>query len=351
MRTNIILAFVTLLFMISCAEEPEIIPPYVPPADLGEGFYVVNQGIYTSGNASLSFYSKDSAKMFNNIFFSRNDIPLGDVAQSITFNGDIAYVVVNNSGVIWIINASTSAIIAKLSNLYSPRYVCVVSPDKIYVSDFELPGISVFRAQDMLPLGTILTGKNTERMQLVGNKVFVANWSQYNRVAPNNTIQIINTQNDQLIDSVIVVKEPNSLVVDKNNKLWVLCSGGFMNEEIPALFKINSINHAIEARFDFPTATISPEQLVINASGDTLYYLNNGIFRMAITDSELPNQAFIPKGMRNYYALAVNPENSEIIATDAGNYVQSGYLFRFLANGTLIDSLKVGINPGFIGFK
>ena len=46
------------------------------------GVFIVNEGNYRSGNGSLSFYSYDSSKIFNDLFYSINGRPLGDVPNS-----------------------------------------------------------------------------------------------------------------------------------------------------------------------------------------------------------------------------------------------------------------------------
>jgi DNA-binding beta-propeller fold protein YncE len=339
-----------IFFLVSCSVD-NVQPDIIWPENLGKGFYVLNQGNYTAGNATLSFYRYDSAKMENNLFFRRNGIPLGDVAQSLTFWNNYAFIVVNNSSTIWAINSNTSIVAGKLSGLHSPRFIQIISNEKSYVSDLLTPGITVFNTSTLQLIGTIPTGKSTEQLLIFQNKVFAANWSDYNQTAPNNTIQIIDVALDQLSDSIVVAKEPNSMVLDKNNKLWVLCSGGFMNEEIPALFRINAETNEIEARFNFGNIAISPEQLSINGSRDKLFFLNKSIYQMGISDTELPLQPFISQGQRNFYTLAIEPQSGEILVTDAGNYTQNGYVFRFRSDGILIDSVRAGIIPGFIGFN
>lgn len=325
--------------------------PTVPPDFLGNGFFVLNQGNFTSGNASLSFFSEDSVKMINNLFYKRNNAPLGDVAQSISFWSDEAFIVVNNSAYIYVIDAHTGHFKRKLTELNSPRFIQFIDTDKAYISDFQLKGLFVFNPTTMQPLGIIETGKTTEAMVRVDNEVFVTNWSAYNNKSTNSTVQIINANLDQLIDSIVVAKEPNSIVVDKNKKIWVLCSGGFMNDEIPALFRIDPSGRNIEKRYNFPVLESSPEQLHINRAGDELYYLNGDVFNMHIDEDQLPATPVVRASGRNYSALAVHPDDQYIILSDAGNYVQNGWVFRFGRDGILIDSTQAGIIPGYIGFN
>jgi len=345
------LGIMMLSLIFSCTKNKDIDDPIINNLNLGKGFFVLNQGNFTSGNASMSFFRKDSSKMLNNLFYQRNGVPLGDVAQSMTFWKNYAFVVVNNSSTIWAINANNAVIVGKLSSLHSPRYVCVIDAEKTYVSDFQIPGITVFQTSTLQLLGTIPTGKTTERLLLHENKVFAANWSQYNQTTPNNTVQVIDAGLDQLVDSIVVAKEPNSMVIDKNGKLWILCSGGYLNEELPALFRINPTSLEIEKRINFPDISTSPENLCLNNSADTLFFLNNGIYRMPIDDNTIPDSPFIGSDGKNFYSLAIDPSSSEIVATDAGNYLQKGYVFRFRPDGTIIDSLATGIIPGFIGFN
>jgi hypothetical protein len=342
--------FIFTLFVIqSCNIDNNTDPVF--PKGLGKGFYVVNQGNFTSGNSSLSFFNYDTAKMTNNVFYKMNNAPLGDVAQSMTFVGNYAYVVINNSGMIYIIDSRTGLFVNKIVGLSSPRYYLPIDNQKAYISDFLDHGITVVNPKTREKLGTIQTGKTTENLALIGTKVFATNWSGYNQTGPNNTVQVIDAAMDELIDSIQVVKEPNSMVVDKNNKLWVLCSGGYLNEEIPAIHCINPDNLDIIKTFYFESAELSPEHLTINGTGDTLYYMNQSVYRMAITDTQLPDQAFIPSGNHYFFTLGVDPNNSQIVVTDAGNYVQNGNIYRYSPEGMMIDSAQVGIIPGYIGYN
>ena len=45
---------------------------------------------------------------------------------------------------------------------------------------------------------------------------------------------------DEVIDSIEVGIEPESMVIDKNNMLWVLCNGGWMRENFAELDGINT---------------------------------------------------------------------------------------------------------------
>ena len=88
--------FITLLLIVSsCTKEP---PVQTTHYSLGGGVFVVNEGNYLAGNGSISFYSYDSTKIYNDLFYKANGRPLGDVPNAMAVKGDKAYIIVNNSG-------------------------------------------------------------------------------------------------------------------------------------------------------------------------------------------------------------------------------------------------------------
>ena len=68
---------------------------------LGEGVFIVNEGNFNYGGASLSYYQPDSEHLENEVFQRANAMRLGDVAQSMVVRNGIGWVVVNNSHIIF----------------------------------------------------------------------------------------------------------------------------------------------------------------------------------------------------------------------------------------------------------
>lgn len=340
-----------MLFMAfwSCSEDNQEVNPKL--STLGKGFFVLNQGSYTLANSSLSFYNTDSAKMTNQVFYRTNKVPLGDVAQSMMIKGNYGYLVVNNSGLIYVIKTFDASFAGKIEGFQSPRHICFVQPDKAYVSDLQLPGIHVVDPVDLQIKGFIETGKSAEQMLVVNEQVFALNWSNYYTPGDNNTLQVIDPIEDRVADSIILAKEPNSMVLDKEGYLWVLCSGGFMNEEHAALFRINTQTLDVEMRMNFQNITDSPFGLTIDNSGETLYFINRDIYSLTINDVSLPEEAFVMAGQRNFYSIGFDPVMKQVIVSDVRNYIVDGQVLMFSNDGTIIDSSKVGIIPGQIIFN
>ena len=320
------------------------------------GLFIINEGNYNMDNASLSFYEFSSKRVYNQIFFATNETPLGDIAQSMIIHNNIGYIVINNSGKIYAIDPDDASFLGKITGLVSPRHMLFVSDTKAYISDLYSRKIYIYGTLSDEIIGEIdvnnhnpFNQHSTERLVRYMNLVFAACWSY------DNYVLVIDIDNDQIIDSIEVTTQPNSLILDHNNKLWVLSDGGFagssFGQEKGALTRIDPESRRIESIIPFTTMNESPFDLQINKSGNTLFFINDGIFKMSVQETDIPSIPFIPESGRNFYSLGINPVNSDIYVGDAIDFQQNGIVYRFNDTGSLIDSFKVGINPGAFCFK
>jgi len=347
-KTNAII-LILLLFVASCHKDN--LPPEPNPDELGKGIFIINEGNYNSGNASLTYYESETKKTTNQLFYKQNNAPLGDVAQSITVYGERAYIVANNSGLIYIINRKTAKYEGKITDLVSPRHILFIDDNKAYISDLSSSKLTIINPQDFTILGKIEIGRTSEEMLKIGDEVFIANWSAYNQSKTNNQIMIVNSLQDILIDSITVGIEPNSMVIDKNGMLWVLCSGGFENTEKASLWQINPAERKVLQTIVFPDINNSPTALEINKEGDRLYFINQSVFRMSINETQIPTEPFIQGVAELSYAISVDKQNNEIYLSDVLDYTRNGLVYHFNPEGQILDTISAGIIPGCIGFN
>ncbi|HTL83259.1 MAG TPA: DUF5074 domain-containing protein [Bacteroidia bacterium] len=308
----------------------------------GDGVFVMNEGNYQGGNAKVSFYKYADGSVTEDLFMPANDRPLGDVGQSITMINGYAYVVVNNSGKIEVVDPHNFVSLKTITGFTSPRFVLQVSPTKAYVSDLFGGGISILNLTTNSISGYIPVADWTETMLMTNGQVFVC--------APNHDkVYVVDPNSNSVIDSIAVVKGGNSMQLDANGKLWFLSYGDYATSAPGALIRINTTTHTPEMNLPFTTFD-SPTRLCMNAAHDSLYYLNYAVMRMSINDVALPIIPFISQGTMNFYGLNVNPANGDIYVTDAVDYSQRGHLVRYSVNGTLLDNKIVGVIPGGIYF-
>ncbi len=326
-----------------------------------KGVFIINEGNFMYGNASLSYYSLDSNKVINNIFYETNALPLGDVAQSMTIKDSLGYIVINNSGKIYIININTFEYRAKITGLVSPRHIHFVNNEKAYITDLYSKKISIYNPVTNEITGTIdINNGNAEFSQHSSETMLQHNGFVYvNCWSFDNTILVINTQTDRVVDSIKVEKQPNSMAIDKNNNLWVLSDGGFAGSSYgqanAALTKIDLNTNTIINKYIFTDINASPKHLCINQTNDTLFYIygswggtvaNSGVYSMSVNSSMLPTKVLINTGGKIVYGLYYDNNSNHLFFSDAIDNTQNGIVYRSRTNGIITDTLKVGINPG-----
>jgi DNA-binding beta-propeller fold protein YncE len=312
----------------------------------GGGVFVINEGNFRGGNGSLSFFLYDSLKIYNDLFFKVNGRPLGDVPYSMGIKGENAYIVVNNSGKIEIIDQSTLVSKATITGLISPRNISFIDDNKAYVSSLYSDSVTIINLANNSISGYINLRRTSESIVVTGNKAFISYWTE------GKEIMVVNTANDQVVDSIQVGVEPESMVIDRYGMLWVLCNGGYTRQNYAELIEINTNTNSIEKTLVFPTKEASPTCLMIDGRGQTLYYLDNGVRKMDISSTDLPTVPFILPGSGQYfYKIGINPLDNDIFVTDAVDFVQQGYVLIYTGDGTFISKLKAGIIPGSMYFN
>jgi hypothetical protein len=300
------------------------------------------EGNFGWGNASISLYNPTNTSITNTVFQNINGYPLGDVLQSMTeYNGKL-FVVVNNSGNIEILDTATYQKTATISGLTSPRYFCGINNSQAYVSDLFSNQIAILDLGSNSVIGSINTGGWTEEMLLVNDKVYVCR-------PDTNFILQINASTNSIEDTIVVGKGPSSLVLDNNNKIWALSSGG-INDEQAELNQIDPSTNSISKTMVFSDLSNSPNNLKISSNGETIYYLNNGVNQLSIYASSLPSSSIINQNGALFYGLGISPTN-DIYVSDAVDYVQSGIVYRYDSTASLIHQFSVGIIPQGFWFK
>ncbi len=357
MATRLIMMLMLLGAISACKKSDPV--PANPSLSKGNIVYISAEGGFNHGNAELSLYDPLSKTVLNNRFKSANGRPLGDVLQSMTSAGagtGVLYLVVNNSGKIELISDSSGKSFGSVPGFTSPRYMvrnesAAPSRNIWYVSDLYASGVWEVDMLQQKILRKIPVPGYTEQMSFAAsgatslNELFICG-------VKRNKVYVLNTNTDQLIDSIPTGREPQWICADRSGFLWVLCNY-YARTEPAQLLRINAATHQVTHTLSFPDAQRNPRRLSINTSRDTLYFLDQGgIYRMSITDLALPSAPLIPAQGRNLYSLGLDPFRHELYVSDALDYQQAGIIYRYsLTSLTQTDSFRAGVIPGDFYFR
>ena len=97
--------FLAVLFA-ACTDDDDNVGEIPPPEVNKVQMIVVNEGLFGTGTADISVVYEDGTTIWN-AFERANGVPMGDVAQSITYFNGKYFVVLNGSAKIEVVEPET----------------------------------------------------------------------------------------------------------------------------------------------------------------------------------------------------------------------------------------------------
>lgn len=338
----IILYSLFILLLAGCDDKPQP-QDEVPLPPKKEGIAIIgNEGNFQFGNATITILDKNEYSVSDNTFEAVNKRKLGDVLQSVHIHNRMAYLLINNSQKIELMNPADYTSAGTITGFTSPRFM-VAKNDKAYISEYYANAIRVVNLQAKSITRTIDIAGWVEEMAWINNELFVCD-------ANGDKVFVINTVNDNIIDSIQVGQEPVSIVHDANNFLWVLCKGNQTKSINPTLHKINLQTHMVELILSAGSFNDEARELCISADLKTLYWISKDIYSMSINATQIPAIPLVINKGNNFYALGFDKYSNELFASDAIDFVQKSTIYRFMPDGTPKGNFKAGINSGSFAF-
>jgi hypothetical protein len=322
-----------------------------------KGVFIINEGNFTQGNASISFYDRDSMKVTNDLFYKVNHRSIGDIAQSMSEHDDRYYMVINNSSKVEIVNKTDFVSSGVIENLIQPRYFLGINDSKAYISQWGKNGvngsIAVVDLSTNIIIKTLSTGAGAEKMTKINDNVYVVNSGGFGN---DSTVAVVNSVTDELVAKIKVGFNPQTLVTDKNNKIWVLCGGIWKSdysglEKPGSLVQINPSTQEVETTVNFTSllGTYVRKSLFMNKSKDKLFYTLDGqLYEHNIESSTAENT---PKISRTFYNVGLDEEHNIFYGSDIRNGITNGWIIRYNSSYVPIDSFVVGIYPDEMFFN
>jgi len=352
------LVFLTLacsVFLTSCSHDDDPVVD-TPLGSYDNGVLILNQGGFGHGDASVSYLSDDFATQQNNIFSVVNpSITLGDTAQDLGFYQNLAFIVLNYSNKIEVVNRYTMAHVATVSSgLNNPRYIAF-SNGKGYVTNWgdgtnaSDDYVAVLNLTTYSVSSTIQVAEGPERIVENDNKLYIAHAGGYGY---GSTISVINAATNALTTIINVGDVPNSLEIN-DGTLYVLCGGkpSYAPSETAGSFvKINLTNNTVTTAVNFPAAT-HPSNLDI-VDNNLFYTIGASIYKSTLSATTLPSTALFSttaQGIYGVYSFAV--QNDKIYVGDAGDYNSNGKIYVYSSTGALEHNYTVGVIPAGFYFN
>ena len=347
------------MFFVSCSNDDNPTPE-VPLGNYDNGVLVLNEGGFNHGDASVSYIASDFSAQQNDIFSIVNPtITLGDTGQDIGLKDEKAYIVLNVSNKIQIVNRYTMQNITSITEgLKNPRYIAFANgkgyvtnwgdgknPDDDYVAVIDLSSNTV--------TSTIPVLEGPERIIEKDGKLYVAQTGGYGY---GTKITVIDVATNKVTSTVTVGDVPDSIQIENGN-LWVACSGNPSYVKAPlvqsagSLVKVSLATNQVLNTYAYTDVTKSVSNLVL-VGNDAYYTSGSGIYKFALSGTALPEtQSFstLEQGVYGVYSFAINENN--IYVGDAGNYQNNGKVYVYSMTGKLNKTFSVGVIPAGFYFN
>jgi len=350
------------LFFVSCTNDDD--NNDAPLGSYDNGVLILNQGGFGHNDASVSYISSDFATAQNDIFSVVNPtITLGDTGQDIGFNGENAYIVLNASNKIEIVNRYTLKSVGSINTgLKNPRYIAFAN-GKGYVTNWGDGGVATDDYVAVIDLSakkvssSIPVAEGPERILENSGKLYVAHKGGYSY---GNKVSVIESATNTVSATITVGDVPESMAI-KDGTLWVACSGNPSYVTTPLvetagkIVKVNLATNAVTTTIAYSDATKHLSNLVLNGS-DVYYTIDSDVYKMSATATTLPTTSAFSttsQGVYGIYSFAIH--DNHIYVGDAGDYSHSGKVYIYALTspsiGTLEKTFSVGVIPAGFYFN
>lgn len=287
--------------------------------DYENGILISHEGNFNSGNASVSYVSNDYSIVENTIFNNVNSKPLGDTAQSVAFNEGLAYIIVNVSQKIEVVDRYTFKSVGTIdTGLINPRFMAFAN-GKGYVTDWGDGGsasddvVSVINLKTNSIESTISVGEGPEQILMKDDKLYVSHKGGYNT---NNIISVINTATNA-VQTISVNDVPDEMIINQAGHLVVLCEGANQDWLTPAnitpaaITTINTSTDSVIQTLEFDD-NLHPNLMAYN-NGELYFQVSDEIYSMTDNATSLPETSVIND---SFYGMAVKNNTLYGVKTD-----------------------------------
>lgn len=331
-----VLFAVVLLFNISsCTNGSDEIE--ISPITYQNGYFISNEGNYNSQGAKVTFVTRDLSLKQDDVYGYNNNEILGDVLQTIGLNGNKAYLVINNSNKIVVVDRYTFKKLGVITDqLDNPRGITFAN-NFIYVSNTNFvahtQSITKYKASDYSFVSKISTTEVSDKTVEAGGNVFVQNASS----GYGNKITYINTSNDAKTEITVPNGQIGNTVSYKSN-VYTISSTATDSY----IYKISSTGALT------PVITLAgiPSATNLQIDNDKIYFSSgNKVYTTGLATPTVPTSPLLTAADGGpYFTLyGFNVIDGRIFASDVKQFTQESEMVIYsAATGAKMGSLKTG---------
>lgn len=319
----LVLSLTAMLF--SCSKDDvstEIPAPHTPSR---VGFYLLSEGSLNADNSKLSFFDLTTGELTQDYFGKKNNgAKIGDTAVDIVSYGGKAYIIVNNSKKVIVINNYTGAVIGEIE-IENPRYG-VGANGKIYVSSWK-DGVAVIDTTT-LSISKKITLSQSYSEGIVADKenLYVANSGIKGDAfgGKGSTISIVSLTSEEETSTITVPLNPNRLAISKSGDLFVSTWGDYFTVDAQ-LSRINLKTKEVTTIKD-----LSASKFALGDKYAYTYHYSYIKYEFTIMKVDLATLEVTTMmdedemravGLRSIYDVAVDPINNDVYYLDEAGIV------------------------------
>ena len=349
LASSLAVAFSTVLLWSCNQSDPAAKGDYV------SGVFVSNEGNFTQNNGAISYFPRERTTADPDIFAAATGTNLkGGVQDFVAANGK-GIILVDNSAAgqdkVEFVDSHTFKSEGTIGapDIENPREVVLVG-NKAYVSclgtnadlKYTTGYIAVIDITTKKVTKKINVADGPENLVYNNGKLYIGTiqWGAGNKLA------IINTTSDEATSPIATPGIANPVGIDANGKLWVNAGS--------KVLRINTETNVTEATLPIATGgDKTPGNFTFSPDLKSIFFVLSGFnamgkeygatYKFSISDTQIAMAT--PLIPRYFSGLAVDPLQGLLYAGVSPSYTQAGYAVRYRTDGSVVDSIKVGVIP------
>lgn len=324
----------TLLFTTSCRNDDPIVDVQ-PKGAYENGIIMSNEGNFGSPTATVSFIPNDLSTVENNVFSANNGgAALGDVLQNVGLNGDYAYLILNNSNKIEVVNRYTFKKVATVSDQVSqPRYIAFAN-NNYYVTNSSGSSkfVNVYSVSTNAFVKKIPLTSGGERIVEASGRIVVQNAS----FGSGKKLTFINPSSN-IVESEVLVPNGNiQKTISNGGNVYTIASTS-TDSYIYKLSSTGTITSTI-------TLTGISNATNLEIDGSKLFFSSGSkVYSMDVTSTTVPTTPILTLTDNSWSALyGFGVIDGKIYISNANGFTADSTVEIYSTAGNLLKTITTG---------